>query len=164
MDLKIKVERKRAQCGHAVVEVALMAPWIFLLFMGILDFGFYAYSAISVENAARAAALFTSSDPGEAANSAGACVYALQELQNAANIGSGAACDGSGHIKVGANTIATITAVEAAVVPAVIAPCDSKTTLCDASQVTVTYKSPGMIPIPWLPGVYNITRIVTMKQ
>ena len=148
-----KLGRKNRQCGHAVVEVALMAPWIFLLFIGILDFGFYAYSAISVENAARAAALYTSSDPTSVSDSAGACVYALHELQNAANIGSTATCDSSGNIKASNKTIATITAAKASV-----AATD------DASQVTVTYKSPGMIAIPWLPGVYNITRIVTMRQ
>ncbi|HEY3376701.1 MAG TPA: TadE family protein, partial [Armatimonadota bacterium] len=43
--------------GQAMVEVTLMAPWIVFLFIGIFDFGFYAYAAICTQNAARAVAL-----------------------------------------------------------------------------------------------------------
>ncbi len=44
---------KRRQRGGSLVEVALLAPWIFFLFVGIFDFGFYAYAAICTQNAAR---------------------------------------------------------------------------------------------------------------
>ena len=47
--------RKAPNSGHAVVEIALMSPWILLLFVLIFDFGFYSYAAISTANAARAA-------------------------------------------------------------------------------------------------------------
>ena len=56
----MSVNLRHRNGGNAVIEVALMAPWIFFLFVGVLDFGFYAYSFISVENAARAAVLLTS--------------------------------------------------------------------------------------------------------
>jgi Flp pilus assembly protein TadG len=36
----------RGTRGHAMVEVALMLPWILLLFVGIVEFGFYTYAAI----------------------------------------------------------------------------------------------------------------------
>lgn len=131
--------------GHAVVEVALMAPWIFLLFIGTLDFGFYAYSAISVENAARSAVLYTSSSNsmGVASDSAGACYYVLQELKNLPNVGNLTACN------------ATPLQVTAAATTISGQP---------ASQVTVTYRSIQMIPIPWIPGVYNITRVAVVRQ
>ena len=29
-----------------MVEVALLSPWIFFLFVGIFDFGFYAFAVI----------------------------------------------------------------------------------------------------------------------
>ena len=34
------LRRKKREAGNAMVEVALMAPWIFFLFVGIFDFGF----------------------------------------------------------------------------------------------------------------------------
>ena len=52
---------RRRQSGQAAVEVALMAPWIFFLFIGIFDLGFYCYSAVCTENAARAVAIAYSS-------------------------------------------------------------------------------------------------------
>src|SRR5947207_14797502 len=52
--------------GHAVIEVSLMAPWIFFLFMGTLDFGFYSYAIIATQNAARVAVMQTSVKIGRA--------------------------------------------------------------------------------------------------
>ena len=126
--------------GHAVVEVALMAPWIFLLFIGVFDFCFYSYAAISVENAARAAAIYTSST-GAVTDQAGACRYAFQELQNMPNVGTASTCSAL-PLKV---TLSQTTI-------------DSQ----PATQVAVTYQTIQLIPIPWLPGIYNITRVVSM--
>src|ERR1043166_4013017 len=117
---------KRRTRGHAVVELALMSPWIFLLFIGILDFGFYAYSAISVENAARAAALYTSANGPT--DSSAACVYALQELRNAANIGTSV------------TTCPTAPTVPTATAPLVVTAQSTTLGGAPASQVTVTYR------------------------
>jgi Flp pilus assembly protein TadG len=142
-----RISPRTRQRGHAVVEVSLMAPWIFFLFMGVLDFGFYAYSAISVENAARVAAIYTSSGgSGTVTDSTGACYYVLQELQRANNIGTGVTTCAGGTSPV------TVTAAAATVNGTA------------GAQVTVTYKSPNMIPIPGLTGSYTLTRIVTLMQ
>lgn len=134
---------RRRNRGNAIVEVALMLPWIFLLFIAVFDFGFYAYAAISVENAARVVALHTSSNPSLGGDSATACFYALQELRNTANVPGLRSC-GSLPLQV------TALATTLNGVP--------------ASQVTVTYETSGGIPIPWFPGRYAITRIVSMRQ
>src|SRR5690242_11566024 len=81
--------RRRNTSGHAVIETALMAPWIFLLFIAIFDFGFYAYAGITTANAARAAALYTSTSTGAATDTAGACQYVLDELRKLPNVGAG---------------------------------------------------------------------------
>lgn len=137
---------KTPERGNAVIEVALIAPWIFFLFIAVFDFGFYAYSAISVENAARVAALHTSSSSQLAGDSATACFYALQELQRANNIAALPAnfsCT-SAPLQVTA-TAATVNGVP-------------------ASQVTVAYETNVGIPIPWFSNVYFIRRIVSMRQ
>lgn len=137
---------RQAKHGHAVIEVALMLPWILLLFIAVFDFGLYAYSAISVENAARVAALHTSSNSSLANDSGTACFYALQELQKAGNVAGLPAnfpCTGAPlQVTAAATTIGG-------------AP---------ASQVTVTYQAVAGIPIPWLTGFYSVTRVVSMRQ
>ena len=50
-------KRESKTSGQAIVEVSLMMPWIAFLFVGILDFGFYSYAAILLQNVAWAAAL-----------------------------------------------------------------------------------------------------------
>src|SRR3954451_1065728 len=76
----------RDRRGHAVVETALLSPWIFLLFAGTFDFGMYGYALISTQNAARAAAVYTSTSTVTAGNSDRACQYALAEMTSIPNI------------------------------------------------------------------------------
>jgi len=137
--------RHQRNRGNSVVETALMAPWIFLLFIGVLDFGFYAYAAISTQEAARVAALYTSSSSSNASDSIGACKYALKALQDLPNVGAGATCGVGQPIQVTAISIA------------------SGADGMPASQVSVTYQSIPMIPIPGLMGQMTITRTAQMR-
>ena len=65
-----------------------MCPWILLLFIGIVDFGFYIYAAMAVQNGARAAALATGVRPSSAGNTGLACRYAREELRYMTNFSS----------------------------------------------------------------------------
>ena len=70
-----------------MVEVALMAPWIFFLFVGVFDMGFYCYAAICTQNAARAVALqYAESGTFDK------CTVAKGELRTLPNV-SGTTCD-----------------------------------------------------------------------
>jgi len=138
--------KKQFQRGNSVIEVSLMAPWILLLFICVFDFGFYVYAAISVENAARVAALHTSSNPSLAGDSATACFYAVQELRNSSNMAGVPA-----NFPCNSEPL-RVTAAAATVNGA------------PASQVTVTYETNVGIPIPWFSNIYGITRIVSMRQ
>src|SRR5260370_810485 len=71
--------------GQAIVEASLMMPWLAFLFVGILDFGFYSYAAISIENAARAGAIRTTNDQ-YSFSTATACTAALGELRGLPNM------------------------------------------------------------------------------
>jgi hypothetical protein len=70
-----------------------MLPWLIFSFMGTVDLGFATYSLISLESAARVAAVFASQNRINAlatvANPANgqACTYALAEMRNAPNVG-----------------------------------------------------------------------------
>jgi len=66
--------------GHAVLEAALLTPWLIFLFVGAFDMGFYAYALISVENAVRVAAEYTASSTAASTDSNTACTLILKEL------------------------------------------------------------------------------------
>lgn len=137
--------------GHAVIETALMAPWIFLLFVGILDFGFYAYAAIATQHATRAAALYTSSSPDTAADSGGACRYVLGALRALPNMSGVTTCAG---LPQQVSPTQPVAAGASAVTGADGNP---------ASLVTVTYQTVPLFPIPGLMGQMTITRTTQMR-
>ena len=147
-------KRFRRENGHAVVEVALMSPWILLLFIAVFDFGFYAYTLIAVENAARVAALHTSGDPMTADDSAFACFYALEELRTMANVGSGVNCS-MGCAPGSVCTAGPISVRAQRLDPGVDGD--------PATRVSVTYQGLQLFPLPWLMGKLDITRVVEMK-
>jgi Flp pilus assembly protein TadG len=134
--------RKDKRRGHAMVEVALMSPWLFLLFMGVFDVGFYCYAAICTQNAARAGALHTSSGIALAGDSTNACRYALAEMSRIPNAASLTSCTSLPVV------------VNAQCIPGCAAP--------TSSRVTVTYRTQQLIPIPFLTSQLTIQRAVEM--
>ena len=150
----------RGQAGHAAIEVALMAPWIFLLFIAVFDFGFYAYTLISVENAARVAVMHTSGDPATADDSSFACFYAVQELRMMNNVGNGVNCAvgcaagsfcAAGPISVRARRLDGTNGL----------PFGADGT--PASEVTVSYQGFQLFPLPSLLGKLDVTRVAQMR-
>lgn len=137
----------RCRCGHSVVELALMAPWIFLLFLSLFDFGIYAYAGMATANAARAAALRTSSSIANVADQQLACIFARRELRMLFNVSQTTNCQalplvvtaaaGSQPNQFGASTPTSI--------------------------VSVTYQTPQLFPLPWLMGRFTVTRVSEMR-
>jgi Flp pilus assembly protein TadG len=133
--------RKRGEKGHAVIEVALLAPWIFLLFAAVFDFGFYMYAAISVQNAARVAALRLSESTAAAGSTALAQTYACAELSMLLNVGSN--CP---------NSSVTIT-------PTIVTGPDG----ASAVQVAINYTTVQLFPLPFLTGQWTFQRIAEAR-
>jgi hypothetical protein len=127
-----------------MMELALFSPWIIFLFVGTLDWGFYAYSLITLETATRSAASYNANhaSPNDAF---GACKIVTYEMQSLININGGSTCGGTSAVSVSASQVT--------------GP-DNE----NAAQVAVTYTTPQMIPIPGLLArQFTITRVVTMK-
>jgi Flp pilus assembly protein TadG len=140
-------KNREGRRGNAVIEVALMAPWIFFLFVGVLDFGFYAYSFISVENAARAAVLLTSKSKIAATDQTDACAIVLSEMTWAAY----------------GRTISSTCSAAPLVVTASLLN-NGGLDGSDAAQVEVKYTTLSMVPIPGvLPGSFVVDRKWEMK-
>jgi len=136
------VARRR---GHAVIELSLLMPWVFFLFVGALDFGFYSYALIATENAAHAGALYTAQCSGTADDQSGACERVLAEmsrLPNASDFASGCSSD---PLRVTAERFIDGEGYE-------------------SSRVRVSYQTVQLIPIPGLvSGRLTITRTAEVR-
>jgi Flp pilus assembly protein TadG len=73
---------ERTDAGQAIVEMALVIPFLVLLLIGALEFGTVAFSAIEVSNAAEAGALFGSQNRANAANTAGITLAAQNDASS----------------------------------------------------------------------------------
>jgi Flp pilus assembly protein TadG len=134
-----------------MVETAFMLPWIIFLFVGVFDFGFYAYALVNVQNAARQAALQASivdiASISEAAMAQTVlCPQVQLELAHMPNKGSfNSTC-------TTLPLIVTATALANGVDGA------------PAWRVTVSYQTDQLIPIPGiLSGRMTFTRTVEMR-
>ncbi len=154
MRLLRKEKRSHGQRGNAAIEVALISPWIFFLFIGIFDFGFYAYAAICTANAARVAVLYTSAGASTVADSGQACATALEEMRQLPNVKSSvscpAACDPGSACTAGPMTVTAVSV-------------DPGADGSPASQVTVEYQTVQLFPIPGLAGQMKLKRVVQMR-
>ena len=132
--------------------MALLLPWYFFLFVGTFDWGFYAHALISTEAAARTAALYTSQSTATASDQAGACILANEEMRIVPNI---------------SNSDATTCSSSPLVVTAVLTGPTQTINSPDnlpATQVTVTYTTLSLIPIPFvLTNKATFYRVTTMR-
>jgi Flp pilus assembly protein TadG len=135
-----------------VVEVALMAPWIFFLFVGVFDMGFYCYAAICTQNAARAVALSYAQDGVPSP-----CTVALAELSMLPNV-NGGSCSAL-------PVVATASKLNGSACPDNATPSGllyASTSFC--VQSSVTYQTIPLLPIPGvLMGRMTLTRTSQMR-
>jgi len=168
----MRVRRNHRESGNSIVEVALLAPWIFFLFVGIFDLGFYTYAVICTQNAARAAATQTA-----AAASAGlqsnltACAGAWDELKGLPNVAGITTPDCTKlPVIVTQTTLCTQASVQPPTIACTGGPCADCNGTNDplgraaSSRVAVQYQSIPLVPIPGiLTGQITITRIAEMR-
>jgi Flp pilus assembly protein TadG len=144
----------RRQRGSSIIEFCLMCPWLILLFTGVFDFGFYAYSFISVRNATRVAVLHAAANATTAVDQAGACRLVTEELRSLPNLGSSfsSSC-GAAPLSVTSAYCSGATA------------CGSSSATADsgpAALVTVTYQLPPLFRMP-LRGISSITQSAEVR-
>ena len=161
--------RRRSQGGAAVVETALLMPWLIFLFIGVFDLGFYMYAAICTQSAARAAAIATSQSQSTQ-TFAIECAAALGELNTLPNMGGVSTCATSSGGITNALPIAVLnppTTLSCTTTPK-CADCTAYTCTDPVPptsvQTAVTYQTLPMIPIPGvLTGRVQLTRVAEMR-
>ena len=165
------IKRKRRESGQAIVESALLAPWIFFLFVGVFDLGFYAYGAICTQSAARAAATQTATAVGSFYQSDTlACTAVLNELSLLPNVVSVSSC-GAKPVQVTRKTLCdsskvtyvTCDAADNSLITPATTPVNASGWPA-SSQVTVTYTYWVFIPIPFLNGFNGKMAITRIAQ
>ena len=67
----MKQLRTRKQCGQAMVELAVVLPFLLLLGLGVIEMGRYAYIAMLIGNAAHAGAFYGSQSNGQSVDTNG---------------------------------------------------------------------------------------------
>jgi Flp pilus assembly protein TadG len=135
---------KRGRRGSNLVEFALIVPWYVLLFIGSYDLGLYSYALITVESAARIAAIHCSTSVASVTDGT-ACTLVIGQLRYLPATPP-SVCTGSPL---------TVTAT------AVAGP---EGVANSAAQVTVSYAMPAVPGLPGLiPAQYTLSRTVTMK-
>lgn len=146
----MKHSRRKNCRGGSAFEMALLMPWYVFLFVGALDWGFFAHGLISTAGAARVVALYTSADSSKTAvtstNTTNTCTLALDELRFAANDpNTQTTCGGTSSVSV---SYGPVTGVDGG----------------SATSVTVTYKTLQLIPIPGVLGnQFTFTKTVQMR-
>ncbi len=133
---------KRGKAGNNIIEFSLLVPWYLFLFMGSFNMGLYGYAMVSVENAARIAAVHSSGSLA-AVTDGKACTLVLDQLTFLPNPPT--VCTGN-PLTVSSTAVSGPEGVANS-----------------AAQVTVTYVMPAVANVPGMPGQYTISRTVTMK-
>lgn len=134
----------RRGSGHAVIELALMTPWLFTLFVGALNLGLLYHSITAVENAARAAAMHVSSSPWAAGDANGACTAALRELRTLPNIRNDVSACGAPPVELMLSYPEGLDGEQTA-------------------RASLTYTSVRLIVMPPIPDQLAITRAAEMR-
>src|ERR1700758_5103081 len=122
--------------GSAIIEFSLMTPWLIFLFIGSMDWGFYAYSLIATEAAARVGCMYASTSSAvltaeAAGTTTNTCTYALEQLRKMPNVGSSLTTCAGSPVTV---TVSSVSGTSSA---------DGNS----AAQVQVIYVTPVLIPM-----------------
>lgn len=117
--------KKRGEAGHAMLELALMAPVLLLMLFGTADFARVFYAAIEVTNAAYAGAIYGAQTVGTAGKSSAMVTAAKNdasdlnpssltvtatkfcECPDASAVSCSGTCAGSGKLRVYVQVAAT---------------------------------------------------------
>ena len=157
---KRRTGRRGGERGQSVIEATLMAPWIFVLFMGILDVGMYAYALTSVENAIRIGTHFGSLSEDSSRKATAPCNAIVSEMRPLANVTT-LNCAGQCQPNLGGGETCNLGSLVITTIPVTAAA--SADGEAPAVKLTVRYQTIPIFVIPGLPGQLTFTRVADMR-
>lgn len=143
------------EAGVAIVELALIAPFLILLTIGIIDIGVYARNGIEVGNAARAGAAYGAYNTTNANNTTGMVNAAIADAAEIKLVST----------DVSAKWYCTCDATPATTVTSCspVPPCASTDHLDSYATVTVSKQFGTLIAFPGLPSTQTLVRTATQR-
>lgn len=140
-----KVRERDGRRGNSIVEFAFLVPFYVFLFIGIYNLGVDCYALVSLQSAARTAAVYCSTNTCTTGSTdTTVCSFAIDALRGLPNVGS---------------SVSTCSSPITVSVSSVTGP-DS----ASAVAVTVNYALPAFANIPGvLSGQYTAHRTVEMR-
>jgi Flp pilus assembly protein TadG len=167
-------ENLRSQPGQALLELALMLPFLLLLALGVIELGRYAYVGILVGNAARAGAAYGAQNGGSSVDTPGIVSAADKDFQrNGQNVSTltvtsavSCGCDSAGALTVAYTTAsgcsdATNPAV-ATTISACVPPTGSGHWVAMVS-VTASGTFTSLFSYPGIPSSITVSKTATMR-
>lgn len=146
--------RRRPMSGQSLLEVALLSPLLFLLLIGVIEIGRYAYFAIGVGNAAHAAAAYAAQNTVTAGNTTGITAAACYDFnETSSNCGLSVTttytcqCDNNGSMTADASCAA----------------CGATEVLAPYVQVTASGNFTPIFNFPFIPSQFTVSRTATMR-
>jgi Flp pilus assembly protein TadG len=131
----------RTDAGQALVELALVLPFLILLLIGALEFGVISYAAIEVSNAAEAGALYGSQNRANAANTAGMIQAAKNDASNLVTVTATPTTSCACQSAAGTYTTLSCAATTSCVTPSQVV---EWVTVNTSSTIDPTFHYPGL--------------------
>jgi Flp pilus assembly protein TadG len=167
-------EDLRSQWGQALLEVALMLPFLLLLALGAIELGRFAYVSILVGNAARAGAAYGAQSGATSVDAPGIITTADNDfLQNGQLVSTltvtssvSCGCDNAGTVTVGFTTAAGCSDATspglAATISACVPPTGSGHWVAMVS-VTASGTFTSLFSYPGIPSSITVSKTATMR-
>jgi len=141
-DTLCRSARWSRQSGQALLEMALLVPFLLILALGIIEIGRLAYYSIEVANAARSAAQYGTQSLADAANTANIIAAAQND---APDIGVNLNVTPQVSCGCAANALTTVCPVGGCAYPLVYL------------TVTTQYTLNSLFRYPGIPTTFNLT-------
>ena len=142
----------RAQAGNALVEFALVMPFLMLLLLGVVEIGRYAYFAIQVGNAARAGVQYGAQNGVTALDTTGITNAVKADGNNAVAALSVTPANYCWCYNGSSGTTVSCTGT-----------CPSGSHLVEYVQVTVSGAVNPLFNYPFLPSTLTVSNTATMR-
>jgi len=150
--LPVNVRKCSGEKGNFFIELALVTPLLSLLMVAAIDSGIYMHTFISVQNAARAAAIRNAGGRESAADQQAACSIAKENLRGLPGLPANSTC-------TAAPLVVTSVVCEA---HSTCGPSAASADSQPASLVTVRFTPSLLFRLP-ISGPVSITRTAQMK-
>lgn len=165
MKKNFRRSRRNSQGGQALVELAFVLPALLLLLLGVIEIGRFAYIAILVGNAARAATAYGTQSLPQSADTAGITAAAVADFTSngqdptllkvpAANQVTTCGCDSAGSV---------VTAICDPTINTSAGSCTGGAHWVVTLSVTATGTFNALFNYPGLPASITVSRTSSMR-